>query len=214
MLARRKRKGRAQAALLAVDPRTGEILAMVGGRSYNQSQYNRAIVARRQPGSVFKPFVYLAAFERGGRRRTQRPHAGVADQRRRPRSSRSTTRRGSRRTTTTTTARSRGAARSRCPATSEPFTWARRSASTRLPKSGRRVGVGTPPKGFPGDHARRVRADAARGCAGVHAVHQRRRGAVAQGHRRDRRRRAPRRGERPAASQGRAPRHHVSWSPT
>jgi penicillin-binding protein 1B len=64
MLARRKRKGRAQAALLAVDPRTGEILAMVGGRSYNQSQYNRAIVARRQPGSVFKPFVYLAAFER------------------------------------------------------------------------------------------------------------------------------------------------------
>ena len=64
MLARRKRNGRAQAALLAVDPRTGEILAMVGGRSYNQSQYNRATSARRQPGSVFKPFVYLAAFER------------------------------------------------------------------------------------------------------------------------------------------------------
>ena len=64
MLARRRRKGRAQAALLAVDPKTGEILAMVGGRSYNQSQYNRALVARRQPGSVFKPFVYLAAFER------------------------------------------------------------------------------------------------------------------------------------------------------
>jgi len=63
MLARRKRKGRAQAALLAVDPRSGEILAMVGGRSYNQSQYNRAASARRQPGSVFKPFVYLAAFE-------------------------------------------------------------------------------------------------------------------------------------------------------
>ena len=36
---------------------------MVGGRSYNQSQYNRAVSARRQPGSVFKPFVYLAAFE-------------------------------------------------------------------------------------------------------------------------------------------------------
>jgi len=47
-----------------VDPRSGEILAMVGGRSYNQSQYNRAVTARRQPGSVFKPFVYLAAFER------------------------------------------------------------------------------------------------------------------------------------------------------
>jgi penicillin-binding protein 1B len=65
MLARRKRKGRAQAALVAVDPQTGEILAMVGGRSYNQSQYNRATAARRQPGSVFKPFVYLAAFEYG-----------------------------------------------------------------------------------------------------------------------------------------------------
>jgi penicillin-binding protein 1B len=65
MLARRKRKGRAQAALVAVDPQTGEVLAMVGGRSYNQSQYNRATAARRQPGSVFKPFVYLAAFEHG-----------------------------------------------------------------------------------------------------------------------------------------------------
>ena len=61
ILARRKR--RPQAALIAVDPRTGEVLAFVGGRSYNQSQYNRAVSARRQPGSVFKPFVYLAAFE-------------------------------------------------------------------------------------------------------------------------------------------------------
>ncbi len=65
LLARRKRTQRAQAALIAVDPRSGEILAMVGGRSYNQSQYNRATEARRQPGSVFKPFVFLAAFERG-----------------------------------------------------------------------------------------------------------------------------------------------------
>jgi penicillin-binding protein 1B len=63
LLAKRKR-GKAEAALIAVDPRTGEILAFVGGRSYNQSQYNRAIVARRQPGSVFKPFVFLTAFER------------------------------------------------------------------------------------------------------------------------------------------------------
>jgi penicillin-binding protein 1B len=62
LLARRRR--RAQAALIAIDPRTGEVLALVGGRSYNQSQYNRAVSARRQPGSVFKPFVYLAAFER------------------------------------------------------------------------------------------------------------------------------------------------------
>jgi penicillin-binding protein 1B len=63
ILARRKPRF-PQAALIAIDPRTGEILAMVGGRSYNQSQYNRATSARRQPGSVFKPFVYLAAFER------------------------------------------------------------------------------------------------------------------------------------------------------
>jgi penicillin-binding protein 1B len=63
LLSRRKRKGKAEAALIAVDPRTGEILAFVGGRSYNQSQYNRAILSRRQPGSVFKPFVYLSAFE-------------------------------------------------------------------------------------------------------------------------------------------------------
>ena len=63
LLARRTRAERAQAALLAVDPRSGEILAMVGGRSYNNSQFNRALVARRQPGSVFKPFVFLAAFE-------------------------------------------------------------------------------------------------------------------------------------------------------
>jgi penicillin-binding protein 1B len=63
ILARRKRRN-AQAALIAVDPRTGDVLALVGGRSYNMSQYNRATAARRQPGSVFKPFVYLAAFER------------------------------------------------------------------------------------------------------------------------------------------------------
>lgn len=63
LLSRRRRKGRAEAALIAVDPRTGDILAFVGGRSYDQSQYDRAINSRRQPGSVFKPFVYLAAFE-------------------------------------------------------------------------------------------------------------------------------------------------------
>ncbi|MGH9312944.1 MAG: PBP1A family penicillin-binding protein [Vicinamibacterales bacterium] len=63
ILARRRRPP-AQAALIAADPRTGEILALVGGRSYNQSQFNRAVTARRQPGSVFKPFVYLSAFER------------------------------------------------------------------------------------------------------------------------------------------------------
>jgi penicillin-binding protein 1B len=63
LLSRRKRKGLAEAALISVDPKTGEILAFVGGRSYNQSQYNRVVMSRRQPGSVFKPFVYLTAFE-------------------------------------------------------------------------------------------------------------------------------------------------------
>jgi penicillin-binding protein 1B len=63
-LFRRKRPQPPQAALIAIDPRTGEILAWVGGRSYNQSQYNRVLTARRQPGSVFKPFVYLAAFDK------------------------------------------------------------------------------------------------------------------------------------------------------
>lgn len=63
----RRRRRTAQAALIAMNPRTGDILAMVGGRAYSQSQYNRAIHARRQPGSVFKPFVYLAAFEEAAR---------------------------------------------------------------------------------------------------------------------------------------------------
>jgi penicillin-binding protein 1B len=58
-----RKAGQAQVALVAVDPRTGDVLALVGGRAYNQSQYNRAVISRRQPGSVFKPFVYLAAFE-------------------------------------------------------------------------------------------------------------------------------------------------------
>jgi penicillin-binding protein 1B len=63
-LAKRRRKpGPAQAALVAINPRPGEVLAMVGGRFYNRSQFNRALAARRQPGSTFKPFVYLAAFE-------------------------------------------------------------------------------------------------------------------------------------------------------
>ena len=53
-----------QAALVAIDPRTGAIKALVGGRDYRQSQFNRVVQARRQPGSLFKPVVYLAALER------------------------------------------------------------------------------------------------------------------------------------------------------
>ncbi|MGH9769977.1 MAG: transglycosylase domain-containing protein [Blastocatellia bacterium] len=55
----------AEAALIAIDPRTGEILAMVGGRDYASSQLNRVTDARRQPGSVFKPIVYAAALAQG-----------------------------------------------------------------------------------------------------------------------------------------------------
>jgi len=54
-----------QASLVALDPRTGHVLAMVGGRDYGKSQLNRATDARRQPGSTFKPFVYAAALEDG-----------------------------------------------------------------------------------------------------------------------------------------------------
>lgn len=53
-----------QGALIALDPQTGSIRALVGGRDYQVSQFNRVVQARRQPGSLFKPFVYLAAFER------------------------------------------------------------------------------------------------------------------------------------------------------
>ncbi|MDA1080287.1 MAG: penicillin-binding transpeptidase domain-containing protein [Gemmatimonadetes bacterium] len=53
----------AQAALVAIDPRTGDVIAMVGGGNYGKSQFNRATDARRQPGSAFKPLVALAALE-------------------------------------------------------------------------------------------------------------------------------------------------------
>src|SRR5256712_473470 len=56
---------RPEAALVALDPKTGNVLAMLGGRNYAESQLNRATDAKRQPGSVFKPFVYAAALESG-----------------------------------------------------------------------------------------------------------------------------------------------------
>ena len=54
-----------QCAFVALDPNTGGILAMVGGRPDYHDQYNRAVQARRQPGSVFKPFVYTTALDNG-----------------------------------------------------------------------------------------------------------------------------------------------------
>ena len=58
------RFGVTQGALVAVDM-SGQIKAMIGGRNYAESQFNRAVAAHRQPGSSFKPFVYLSALERG-----------------------------------------------------------------------------------------------------------------------------------------------------
>jgi penicillin-binding protein 1B len=52
-----------QGSLIAIEPLSGKVVALVGGRSYGASQYNRVMEARRQPGSTFKPFVYLTAFE-------------------------------------------------------------------------------------------------------------------------------------------------------
>ena len=54
-----------QAALVALDPATGHVRAMVGGRDFDESSFNRAVQAKRQPGSAFKPFVYATALEDG-----------------------------------------------------------------------------------------------------------------------------------------------------
>jgi penicillin-binding protein 1A len=62
---RRFGDARLQAALVAIDPGTGDIVAMVGGRDFRQSQFNRAWRSRRQPGSAFKPILYAVALSRG-----------------------------------------------------------------------------------------------------------------------------------------------------
>ncbi len=66
--------GVAQGAVVAIDAGTGAVRAMAGGRDYRASPFNRATQARRQPGSAFKPFVYLAAIEAGAR-----PEDAVSD---------------------------------------------------------------------------------------------------------------------------------------
>jgi penicillin-binding protein 1A len=57
--------GAVQGAMIALDPRTGDVRAIVGGRRYERGGFNRALAARRQPGSAFKPFVYAAALAAG-----------------------------------------------------------------------------------------------------------------------------------------------------
>jgi penicillin-binding protein 1B len=73
----RGKRGLPQAAVVAMTPQTGDVVALVGARSYGESQFNRAVEARRQPGSAFKPFVYLAAFENDG---TLGPATTVVDE--------------------------------------------------------------------------------------------------------------------------------------
>ncbi len=60
-----ERKSKVQIAFVAIDHHNGHILAMVGGRDFNESKFNRAVQARRQPGSAFKPFLYTAAIDNG-----------------------------------------------------------------------------------------------------------------------------------------------------
>ncbi|HHX77574.1 MAG TPA: PBP1A family penicillin-binding protein, partial [Firmicutes bacterium] len=55
-----------QGGLVAIDPATGHVKALIGGRDYKETQFNRAVDARRSPGSAFKPFVYAAALEQQG----------------------------------------------------------------------------------------------------------------------------------------------------
>jgi penicillin-binding protein 1B len=62
-LRRRDPADKLESTLVSIDPRTGGIVAMVGGRDYGSSQYNRAVDAERQPGSAFKPIVYLTALD-------------------------------------------------------------------------------------------------------------------------------------------------------
>jgi penicillin-binding protein 1B len=60
-LRRKNPEERLQVAMIVLDPASGQVRALVGGRDYRASQFNRAVLARRQPGSAFKPFVFLAA---------------------------------------------------------------------------------------------------------------------------------------------------------
>lgn len=74
---RQRAKRRLQGAVVAIEPRSGEIVALVGGRDYRESQFNRAVQARRQPGSCFKPIVYLAGLEAGAGGRDHALTAGT-----------------------------------------------------------------------------------------------------------------------------------------
>ena len=74
------KSGVGQGALVAMTP-DGAVRAMVGGRNYAESQFNRAVAAKRQPGSAFKPFVYLTALEHGLTPDSVREDKPINDQR-------------------------------------------------------------------------------------------------------------------------------------
>ena len=62
-LKRKEKSQQLESCLVAIEPQTGKIRAMVGGRDYRQSQFNRVTQSHRQPGSAFKPITYLAALQ-------------------------------------------------------------------------------------------------------------------------------------------------------
>jgi penicillin-binding protein 1B len=64
-LGKKSEEDRLEGAIIVIKPQTGEVKAMVGGRDYQKSQFNRVFQAKRQPGSIFKPFVFLAALAHG-----------------------------------------------------------------------------------------------------------------------------------------------------
>ena len=182
---RRRSRGRiAQSALIAIDPKTGEILALVGGRSYNQSQYNRVTTSRRQPGSVFKPFVFLAAFDYAAREGRTDLTPATADARRAhgPRNRH-------RRAVGAEELRRRIRRRDHVAPRAGDVAQRRHRARRRsrglqhhlVVLAARRRGPAA--ARLPVDHARRLRADAVRSGHRLHHLHQRRRGAAAARHR-------------------------------
>src|SRR6185369_7682520 len=78
--ARRNRTTGLQIAMVVMNAQNGDVLAMIGGRDYANSQLNRATEARRQPGSVFKPFVYAAALSESDPERRITPASVFPDE--------------------------------------------------------------------------------------------------------------------------------------
>ena len=76
----KEHEGLLEGALIAIQPQTGFVRALVGGRDFEKSQYNHVVLARRQPGSTFKPFVYLTAFDPKRSKTPFAPSSYIADE--------------------------------------------------------------------------------------------------------------------------------------